>query len=81
MCKLFLIHLLNVIASDTGSLSSSPVTPSSAEDQQQHSQSKVFDKKKRQIINQRKIAISNLFQKCGYFPSPKDLDEFLVIHN
>lgn len=68
---------MTYVANDMGSLSSSPATPSSVEEYQHE---KVYDKKKRQLLNQRKLVISNLFQKCGYFPSPKDLDEFLSEH-
>lgn len=74
--KVILILCFSIYsANDTGSLSSSPATPSSAED---HHSTNVFDKKKRQLLIQRKSVIMNLFQKCGFFPSPKDLDEFLV---
>lgn len=55
--------------------SSQPATPSSSEDQAfvpEH------NKKKRHLIGQRKTLIHALFQKCGFFPSQKDLDDFLV---
>ncbi|XP_055322049.1 uncharacterized protein LOC129578030 [Sitodiplosis mosellana] len=64
---------------DMNSFSSSPVTPSSAEDQP-FQQEKVHNKKKRHLINQRKTLIMELFDKCGFFPSPKDLDDFLKEH-
>lgn len=55
----------------------SPVTPNSADDKDMLSE-KVQNKKKSQMINQRKSLIMELFQKCGFFPSSKDIDGFLV---
>lgn len=77
---LFLISLFFFFQIDDDSDKShtwSPVTPNSAEDKEILSE-KVQNKKKSQMINQRKSLIMELFQKCGFFPSSKDIDGFLV---
>ncbi|XP_031621773.1 putative transcription factor capicua [Contarinia nasturtii] len=65
---------------DAHSNNSSPATPTSAEDSR-IMQDLIFNKRKRILMDQRKMLIMDLFRKCGtFFPAPKDLDDFLEEH-
>lgn len=59
---------------------SSPATPSSTEDHHHNNGQNKTQEKKRDLLSQRKTLIMALFQKCGFFPSSKDLDDFLKEH-
>lgn len=74
------------IDSDNSSTNSSPaITPNSVDEQHQF-HGKIGKKKQRewsqsaarQKFDQRKELIIDLFKKYGIFPSPKDIDAFLV---
>lgn len=64
-------------ATPNSSVTSTPNTPNSA-DNVKYAKRKVQDSKKRHLLNQRQSLIMGLFQKCGFFPSAQDTDDFLV---
>lgn len=67
----------SVSATPSSSVASTPNTPCSA-DNVKCTKRKMQDNKKRQLTTQRHSVIMELFQKCGFFPSAQDIDEFLV---